>query len=46
MRNDEYENGIFPLRNGQRQSVWWLCQSDFHKPGMDGIIVYLSGNPD
>jgi hypothetical protein len=37
---------FFPYEMGSGKASGALCQSDFHKPGMDGVIVYLNGNPD
>ena len=37
---------FFPYEMGSGKASGGLCQSDFHKPGMDGVIVYLNGNPD
>jgi predicted enzyme related to lactoylglutathione lyase len=37
---------FFPYEMGSSRVSGALCQSDFHKPGMDGAIIYLNGNPD
>jgi uncharacterized protein len=37
---------FFPYEPGSGKASGGLCQSDFHKPSMDGVIVYLNGNPD
>src|SRR5262245_66286369 len=37
---------FFPSEMGSGKANGGLCQSDFHKPAMDGVIVYLNGNPD
>ena len=37
---------FFPYRPQSGKASGALCQSDYHKPGMDGAIIYLNGNPD
>ena len=37
---------FFPYAPGAGKASGALCQSDFHKPSMEGVIVYLNGNPD
>jgi uncharacterized protein len=37
---------FFPYDPGSGKLSGGLCQSDFHKPAMDGVIIYLNGNPD
>ncbi len=36
---------FFPYDPGSGKASGALCQSDFHKPGMDGVIIYLNANP-
>ena len=37
---------FFPYDPGSGKLSGGLCQSDFHKPAMDGVLIYLNGNPD
>jgi predicted enzyme related to lactoylglutathione lyase len=37
---------FFPYDPGSGKASGALCQSDFHRPSMDGAIIYLNGNPD
>ena len=37
---------MFPSENGNGKASGCLCQSDMHKPSMDGVKIYLNGNPD
>lgn len=37
---------FFPWENGSGKANGALCKSDFHKPSMDGTVVYLNANPD
>jgi len=37
---------FFPYAPESGKASGALCQSDFHKPSMDGAIIYLNGNPD
>ncbi len=37
---------FFPYEPASGKASGALCQSDFHKPSMDGAIIYLNGNPD
>lgn len=48
---DESEMGgmkmaFFPMDMGNGKASGGLCQSDFHKPSMDGAVIYLNANPD
>ena len=37
---------FFPMEMGSGKASGALVQSDFHKPSMDGSIIYLNANPD
>jgi predicted enzyme related to lactoylglutathione lyase len=37
---------FFPAEMGSGKANGGLCKSDFHKPSMDGVIIYLNANPD
>jgi uncharacterized protein len=37
---------FFPMAMGSGKASGALVQSDFHKPSMDGSIIYLNANPD
>ncbi|MEP6513058.1 MAG: hypothetical protein ABJA79_04275 [Parafilimonas sp.] len=37
---------FFPFQAGSGKANGALCKSDFHKPSMDGVVVYLNSNPD
>ncbi|HVZ56072.1 MAG TPA: VOC family protein [Chitinophagaceae bacterium] len=37
---------FFPYAPGSGKASGALCQSEYHRPGMDGVLVYLNGNPD
>jgi predicted enzyme related to lactoylglutathione lyase len=37
---------VFPMTMGSGKASGALVQSDFHKPSMDGAIIYLNANPD
>jgi uncharacterized protein len=37
---------FFPMDMGNGKVSGALVQSDFHKPSMDGSIIYLNANPD
>ena len=37
---------FFPMSMGSGKANGGLVQGPMHKPGMDGPIVYLNGNPD
>jgi len=37
---------FFPMTMGSGKASGALVQSDFHKPSMDGSIIYLNANPD
>ncbi len=36
----------FPFSPGSGKANGALVQSDFHKPSMDGSVIYLNANPD
>jgi predicted enzyme related to lactoylglutathione lyase len=36
---------IFPYEMGSGKTSGALVESDFHKPGQDGAILYLNANP-
>ena len=36
----------FPMHMGSGKVSGALVQSDFHKPSMTGVIIYLNANPD
>lgn len=37
---------MFPGGNGDGKAHGALVQSEQHKPSMDGVTIYLNGNPD
>lgn len=37
---------FFPADMGNGKASGGLCQSDMHKPSMDGSIIYLNANPN
>jgi uncharacterized protein len=37
---------MFPGENGDGKAHGALVQSEQHKPSMEGITIYLNGNPD
>ena len=37
---------FFPYQPQSGKASGALCESDYHKPSMDGAIIYLNGNPD
>jgi len=37
---------MFPYEGGSGKASGALVQSEFHKPSMDGAIVYLNANPE
>jgi hypothetical protein len=37
---------MFPGTDGNGKVYGALAQSDYHKPGMEGSVVYLNANPD
>ncbi len=37
---------FFPMAPMTGKANGGLCQSDMHTPSMDGVKVYLNGNPD
>ena len=36
----------FPMAMGSGKASGALVQSDFHKPSMDGSVIYLNANPE
>lgn len=37
---------MFPGEDGDGKAHGALVQSEYHKPSMDGVVVYLNANPD
>src|SRR5262245_47648525 len=37
---------MFPAENGNGKVHGALVQSEYHKPSMDGVTLYLNGDPD
>ena len=37
---------FFPTEMGNGKVSGALCESDFHQPGINGVVIYLNGNPD
>ena len=37
---------MFPFESMNGKASGCLCQSDMHKPSLDGAKIYLNGNPD
>lgn len=37
---------MFPGEDGDGKAHGALVQGEFHKPSMEGAVVYLNGNPD
>ncbi|WP_153800477.1 VOC family protein [Foetidibacter luteolus] len=40
------EMAFFPYDPGSGKASGALCKSGMHKPGTDGVKLYLNGNPD
>jgi predicted enzyme related to lactoylglutathione lyase len=40
------EMAFFPYEMGSGKAAGGLVQSPMHKPGLDGVKLYLNGNPD
>ena len=37
---------FFPYTNGSGKVAGALVQGEWHKPSMDGVVLYLNANPD
>jgi len=37
---------FFPWKAGSKKASGGICESKMHKPGKDGVKIYLNGNPD
>ncbi|HLG38759.1 MAG TPA: VOC family protein [Chitinophagaceae bacterium] len=37
---------MFPGENGDGKAHGALVQSEYHKPSMEGVTIYLNGDPD
>ena len=37
---------FFPWKAGSGKANGGICESKMHKPGKDGLKIYLNGNPD
>ncbi len=37
---------FFPWKAGSGKASGGICESKMHKPGKDGVKIYLNGNPD
>ena len=46
MNMSNVEMAMFPYTEGSGKASGALAKSDFHKPSMDGTLVYLNTNPD
>lgn len=46
MNVSNVEMAAFPYSAGNGRVSGALAKSDFHKPSMDGTLVYLNANPD
>lgn len=40
------EMAFFPYEPGSGKASGGLAKSQMHKPGVDGVKIYLNGNPD
>jgi uncharacterized protein len=40
------EMAFFPYEQGSGKASGGIVQSQMHKPSMDGVKIYLNGNPD
>lgn len=38
--------GFFPFEMGSSKVSGAIAKGEMHRPSMDGVIVYLNGNPD
>ena len=46
MNAGNVEMATFPYTEGSGKASGALAKSDFHKPSMNGTLVYLNANPD
>lgn len=46
MNMSNVEMAAFPYAPGTGKASGALAKSDFHKPSVDGTVVYLNANPD
>lgn len=46
MNMDNMQMTMFPYGMGSGKVSGALAKSDFHKPGMDGVLIYLNANPN